>query len=104
VFFVARFIGFWLVAAAIVAFVIDGTKSIAESSLILTPLGQTWFELHPASLSVLQAVIQRYLHPLIWDPVIQFILTMPTWTVTGILGLLLLSLGRRRKRQRTSAA
>jgi hypothetical protein len=40
--FLSRFLGVWLVAAALVAATVDGAKSIAASSLVLTPFGETW--------------------------------------------------------------
>ena len=39
--FLSRFLGFWLVAAALVAGVVDGAKSIAASALVITPLAET---------------------------------------------------------------
>ena len=41
--------------------------------------------------------IQRYVHPLVWDPVIQKILLAPSWFVFGVLWFLLALAGRRRK-------
>ena len=46
--FIARFVGLWLIAGALVALVIDGTKTIAASHLTVTPLGLAWFALSPA--------------------------------------------------------
>ena len=40
--FLARFIGFWLVAAAVVFAVVDGAKSIAASGLVTTPVAEAW--------------------------------------------------------------
>ena len=40
--FLARFLGFWLVAAALVTAVVDGAKSIAASALVTTPLSEAW--------------------------------------------------------------
>ena len=37
----SRFLGFWLVAAALVAAVVDGAKSIAAAGLVITPLSET---------------------------------------------------------------
>ncbi len=98
--FVVRVIGLWLVAVAVVAAAIDGTKSIAASKLVLTPLGQHWFQLAPESLNAAQAGIQRTVSPLLWDPVIQWILLLPTWLVAGVLGMLLVWLGSRGRRRR----
>ena len=41
--------------------------------------GQLWFEMHGASLNMLQAVVQRYIAPGLWDVVIVDILLLPAW-------------------------
>ena len=100
--FLARFVGLWLIAGALVALVIDATKTIAASTLITTPLGLAWFSLSPASLMQTQEFVQRriesYIGHWLWDPLIQWILMAPTWIVFGIVGALFIYLGRRRNR------
>jgi len=99
--FLSRFVGLWLVAGALVALVIDATKSIAGSTLTLTPLGAAWANISMASLMSVQEFVQRtievYTGRWLWDPVIQWILLLPTWAVLGALGFLLTWLGRRRR-------
>jgi hypothetical protein len=89
-----RFLGIWLLAAAVVAVVIDGTRSIADSALVVTPLGQTWFQLHPTSLNGLQVLVERNVSPYLWDPVITTILRQPTAVVAAVLALVFLVAGR----------
>jgi hypothetical protein len=99
--FVARFVGLWLIAGALVALVIDGAKSIAASSLVLTPVGVAWLDLSPSSLAGAQAFIEKdveaHLGHWIWDPVILGILWLPVFAVLGILGGLLAYAGRKRR-------
>ena len=45
--------------------------------------GEIWFRLHPSSLNLSQAIIQRYLHPGLWDPVIIGALQWPAWSILG---------------------
>ena len=42
-------------------------------------LGQHLFEYFPAQLGIAQAAIQRYVAAWIWDPVIQWLLNLPTF-------------------------
>ena len=42
-----------------------------------TPLGQVWYAIHPGSLNLVQAVIERYVHPFLWDPIIFGVLQWP---------------------------
>jgi len=95
-----RLLGLFAIAGAVVGLVIDGTKSIAASTLTVTPLGQAWFAFHPASLTSLQTAvathIETYVGPWVWSPVVQFLLTLPTWLILGALGAFLILAGRRR--------
>ena len=87
----------FLILAAITA-VLDITRSIADSTLVMTALGQDWYNYSGSTLNFSQAIVQRYLHPSIWDPGIQKILLAPSWLVFGVLALLFGLLGRRRKK------
>ena len=99
--FIARFIGLWLIAGALVAFVIDGTKTIAASTLTVTPLGMSWYAISPSSLISAQSFVQQrvetYIGHWLWDPLIQWLLMLPTWLVFGLLGAWLVYLGRKRR-------
>ena len=99
--FLARVTGIWLIAGALVALVVDATRSIAASSISVTPLGATWFALTPTNLVNTQQFVQReveaYIGQWLWDPVIQWLLLLPTWSVLGVLGFALAYLGRRRR-------
>lgn len=94
-----RVLGVWSLLAAMVALTVDGTQSLATSDgqWIVTPLGEHWFKLNAASLSISQAAIERHVAPWLWDPVILSLLQIPTWVFFGVLGLLLYWIGRRRK-------
>jgi hypothetical protein len=95
--FVFRFIGFWILAGGFIALVYDGTKSIAGNALSFTPLGQIWANIHTTSLQLLQPAIERHVALWLWDPIILGILTAPAWLVFGILGAILMLIGRKKK-------
>lgn len=94
---ISRFLGFWLFAAALVSLVHDGARSIAASSLVVTSLGELWFSISPPSLNLTQAVIERYLHPFLWDPLLVSILQAPAAVVLMAVALLFALIGRRRR-------
>jgi hypothetical protein len=96
--FVCRLLGFVLLAAGFIFLVYDGTKSIAGNAIFLTKLGQTWSDIHQTSLLLLQPAIERHVSVWLWDPVLLTVLQQPTWLVLGILGGLLILIGRRKKR------
>lgn len=94
----ARLFGLFAIAGAVIALVVDGTKSIAASTLTLTPLGQAWFAFDPDSLAAVQASVaahvETYVGHWVWYPVIQFVLGLPVWLVFGVVGALLVLVGR----------
>lgn len=98
--FIFRVVGFLALAAAILTGISDASRSIAESQFVATPLGQIWFDLAPASLNLSQAVIQRYVHPSVWDPAVLTALTWPAWAVFAGVGLFFLWAGARRQKRR----
>lgn len=94
---ILRFLALFALATALITAVLDLTRSIADTALVMTPLGVDWFNFSPSSLNTAQATIQEYAHPLIWDPVIQTILLAPSWFVFGAIWLLLSLAGRKRR-------
>jgi hypothetical protein len=95
--FLFRFIGLLLLAGGFVAFVYDGTKTIAGNSVYVTKVGDAWNAIHSTSLQLLQPAIERHVSQWLWDPVVLNILTAPTWLVLGILGVLFILIGRKKK-------
>ncbi|MDF2366242.1 hypothetical protein [Sneathiella sp.] len=61
-------------------------------------LGELWFMINPEGLNLTQAIIQRYISPTLWDPVILNFLLWPAWLVFLVSGLLLLVLFRKRRK------
>jgi hypothetical protein len=94
---VGRIIGWLFVLAAIAAAAHDMVAWYDTGTYQAMPLGQLWFELDKASLNLVQAVIQRYLVPELWDPVIVSLLLAPAWSVFAVPAIVLLVLCRRRQ-------
>ena len=99
-----RLIGSTFLALALVFVIMDGAKILSSNSLVFTPLGQVWFDVDQAlgtlTLNTLQAIVQRYLHPILWDPVFVTLLGVPILIFCFLLGGLFLFLGRTRTRER----
>ena len=94
--FILRFIGLWLLAGAFVALIIDGTSSIAGGSMRFNTFGQTWNNIHQDSQPALKAFLDRRAGPWLWNSGVQVVLDQPTWLVLGVLGTVLVLLGRRK--------
>jgi hypothetical protein len=96
--FIFRLIGLVLLAGGFAALVIDGTRSIAGNRLLWTPFEQTAQWLLPGKLPLLQAIVERDVHPLLWNPVLITIFRLPASLVLGVLGVVLLLISRKRSR------
>jgi hypothetical protein len=94
--FLFRFLGLWILAAGFVFLVYDGTKSIASNAIYITRLNDSWNAIHSASLASLEPAVKG-ISPWLWDPVMTSVLTAPTWSVFGVIGAILILLGRRKK-------
>lgn len=92
-----RIIGTTLLALALILIILDGTRSLGENALVITPLGTTWATIHAESLVQLQAFIDsRFFGPVL-EGMIGALLGFPGWAVLGIPGALLAWLGRSKR-------
>ena len=96
---VGRAIGYLLLLAAVAALAYDVAGWLDAGSFAPQAAGELWFRLHHDSLNLAQAVVQRYVDPRLWDPVIVTLLLAPAFVVLGLPGLLLAILFRRRPAQ-----
>ncbi len=83
---IVRVLGGLLVAASLVIFGSDLLRSIERSEVDLITVGGLWFQISPTGINLVQAIVERFVHPLLWDPMIVFILQLPA-------GVLLLAFG-----------
>jgi hypothetical protein len=97
---VGRVIGWIVLLAGAAVLVRDGLVWIDTKHWTPIALGQLWYELNRSSLNLVQAVVQRYIHPFLWDPIIVSILLSWAFVVLMFLGALLLVLFRRRDARR----
>jgi len=94
--FISRFLGFWLAAAAIVAAVVDGAKSIADSTLVTTSLAETWAMIAAAvGLEPFSAEQSAVPWPL--NLPLEGLLASPTVVILGALGVAFLVLGAKKR-------
>lgn len=84
-----RTIGILALAAAFVALVVDGTRSIAAGEITMARLGDMAQQVLGAKFATLQPLIERNLTPLLWSLVVANLLALPLWVVMAILGILL---------------
>jgi len=88
-------IGYAFVLAGVVQLGRDVFLSIHQRGLRLETLGEFWYGVNAASLNLVQAVIERYVWPPIWDPGIVFVLQWPVWLFCFAIAFLCLLFSQR---------
>src|SRR5262245_24454913 len=94
--FLFRFVGLWVLAAGFIFLIYDGTKSIAGNQLFLTKVQDVWGTVHQASLLALRPALEHY-SGVLWDPAMKTFLDQPVALVLGILGAIMMLLGRKKR-------
>lgn len=104
--FPVRMLGLALLAIGLVLLANDlaAMDWATVSGFAPEPLGALLYAVVPDLLNGSQAFIQRYVWPFLWDPIIQSVLTVWDWAVTGGLGLALALVARRPKPRIDAAA
>ena len=93
-----RLLGLLCLAVTFVLLVYDGTKSIADNMIYFTNVEEMWNRVYSRGpQDVLKPTIDRYVGDWLWDPVMTRLFTAPTWVIAGILGIILIALGRKKK-------
>ena len=92
---VGAIIGWILVLLAFVAAGLDALESVAGGAMRLRPAGEVWYKLDAPSLNLIQAVVERYIWPPLWDPIVLTVLQWPLFLVFGVPGLVLVLLGHK---------
>jgi len=98
---ISRIAGWLFLALAVVAAGVEAIASLQAGEWRPMALGQVWYDLDRGSINLMQAVIQRYLHPAIWDPGVIEVLQWPAWFVALIPATALILLSRKPRRKRS---
>jgi len=95
--FLSRFLGIILLAMAFIFIVYDGMKSIADHMFYATRIEQFWIEVNGRSLQMFREIVEHYTASAIWQWVIVPLLDQPIAVVFGVLSVLLILAGRKKK-------
>lgn len=90
-------VGWALAAIALITLAYELSAYAETGRYRVIPLGELWFNVHVASLNLIQAVVQRYLHPFLWDPIITTALQWPAWSLLGAPAALLVAVASNRR-------
>jgi hypothetical protein len=100
--FLFRMLGVLCLAVAFVAVVIDGTRSIAARELMVTDLQGSIGQVSDKMLASATAAAQD--GPPVVSSLLALLLSQPTAICFGLLGIVLMLLGRRRHRRHVGFA
>jgi hypothetical protein len=95
--FLLRAIGLLLLAVAFFFVVYDGVQFIANQRLKLVKLADAWAMLNQGSLHNVEEWLKAHA-PWLWDPVVRTVFEQPTWLVLTVAAMILMWLGRKKKR------
>ena len=90
---IGRAIGWLLLVVAAVIVAADLLVVVFAGEVAVAALGQAWFDFDRDSLGLSQTVIQRYVWPYLWDPIITAALLWPTWLSLGVVAAIVGLLG-----------
>jgi hypothetical protein len=100
-----RLLGRFFVLIALLFAVLGAYLWLSGADITLSA-GQLWYQMDSAGLNTTQAIVQRYIHPGLWDNVIVPLLQRPTWEAVAIVvlvfalaGGILSAIGNRRRRR-----
>ncbi len=97
--FVVRLLGTWLLGLALILLIVDGTKSLGASALVLTSVGEMWGIVHLASLQGFEQIMSTSVLGAFWSLAVAPVLSWPGWAVCGVPGLIFAYLGRSKGNQ-----
>lgn len=95
---VLRFIGSLFLLGAVIALTSDLSRPPRPNAPTFTSIYKHLSDFAPQTLAATQKTVQTRTHPLVWDPVIRSVLSIPAFGTFGVLAVGLLYLGRPRRR------
>ena len=86
-------------SVAVIMAVLDTTRSVAASALVMTPLKTSWLAVSPDTLAATEVFVREKIHPMAWDGAIAWILNLPGFAVFCGLALILYAIGYKPQRR-----
>jgi len=89
-----RFVGWTLLCLSLAILGRELYQLADTGKLVLSSWGELWFSLHPSSLNLYQAVVERYISTELWDQVLAPMLLWDAFMVFAVPGVVLAALPR----------
>jgi hypothetical protein len=92
-----RLFAYIALSLAIIAAVLDAARSVGASHVIMTSLQDSWQSISASSLTLAEAYVKTHIYPILWDPLMLWVLETPTFIVFALLAFLLYAMGYKRQ-------
>jgi len=102
--FIFRLAAMVALSVSVIMAVVDATRSVAASALVMTPLNASWLAVSPDTRAAFETFVRAKAYPLVWDGIIAWVLAQPGFAVFAVLAFLLHAIGYRRQRRNEFAA
>ncbi len=96
--FVFRLAAMFSLSIAVIMAVLDATRTVAASQLVLTPLKTSWNAVSPQTMGTAEMFVREKLSPMVWDVGANWLLSLPGCVVFAGLALAFYAIGYRRPR------
>jgi hypothetical protein len=96
--FVFRLAAMVSLSIAVIMAVLDATRTVAASQLVLTPLKTSWNAVSPQTMSAAEIFVREKMAPVLWDIGANWLLSLPGCVVFAGLALAFYAVGYRRER------
>jgi hypothetical protein len=97
--FLFRLAAMVALSVAVIMAVLDATRSVAASALVMTPLNSSWLAVSPDTRAAFETFVRAKASPIVWDGGIAWVLAQPGFAVFAVAALLLYAIGYRRRRR-----
>ena len=97
--FLFRLAAMVALSVAVIMAVLDATRSVAASALVMTPLNSSWLAVSPDTRAAFETFVRAKASPIIWDSGIAWVIAQPGFAVFAVAALLLYAIGYRRRRR-----
>ena len=96
--FLFRLAAMVALSICVILAVLDTTRTVAASALVMTPLRASWLATSPETLAGFEALVREKAGSALWDAAIAPVVDLPGFAVFGGLAALLYAIGYRRRR------
>jgi hypothetical protein len=97
--FIFRLAAMVSLSVSVIMAVLDATRSVAASALVMTPLNTSWLAISPDTRSAFESFVRDKINALLWDAAIAWVLNQPGFAVFAVVAFLLYAIGYRRQRR-----